>query len=155
MAVKLNIDTGVKEYEVNGGGVLRFNPSDLNVYERFLEAQDKIAAIETELVERGKALPESAGEQQTGEAVVKIMAEADRRAKELLAWVFAGNDFDALLGGVNLMAVGTNGERVVTNLFAALTPILEQGAQACADEKTGRAVAQAKANRAQRRAAKG
>ena len=35
---ELNIDTGVREYRINGGGVLRFNPSDPNVYSRFLQA---------------------------------------------------------------------------------------------------------------------
>ena len=29
---KLSFDTGIREYDVNGNGVLRFNPSDPNVY---------------------------------------------------------------------------------------------------------------------------
>lgn len=32
----LQIDTGVEEFEVNGRGVLRFNPGDPNLYHRFL-----------------------------------------------------------------------------------------------------------------------
>ena len=28
---QLTIDTGVQEFEINGSGVLRFNPSDPNV----------------------------------------------------------------------------------------------------------------------------
>lgn len=32
----LNIDTGVEEFCINGHGVLRFNPSDPNLYHRFL-----------------------------------------------------------------------------------------------------------------------
>ena len=35
---KLSIDTGVQEFEINGSGVLRFNPSDPNVYNRFMES---------------------------------------------------------------------------------------------------------------------
>ena len=47
--------------------------------------------------------------------------------------MFGGdNDFHKLLGGVNLLAVADNGERVVTNLFAALEPVLVDGAKRCA-----------------------
>ena len=159
MAIKLNIDTGVKEYEINGGpenggGMLRFNPSDPNVYERFLQAQDKVKTIEDELVQAGHALPEDAGEETAGQLVVGLMAKADREVKEVLGWVFGPqNDFDVMLGGVNIMAVAANGERVVTNLFAALLPIVQAGAEACAGKEAKKAVAKAKANRAQRRAA--
>ena len=31
----LSIDTGIQEFQINNGGVLRFNPSDPNVYNRF------------------------------------------------------------------------------------------------------------------------
>ena len=69
--------------------------------------------------------------------------------KEVLGWVFGeGNDFDQILGGVNLLAVGKNGQRVVTNLFDALQPILVEGAENCARAQTEAAVAQAKARRA-------
>lgn len=141
---KIIFDSGVQEFEL-GSGVLRFNPADPNVYARFMDAADEILKIEQELVEKGKTMDAN------GETVIRIMAEADKRAKELLNQVFGnGNDFHALLGGVNLLAVGENGERVITNLFAALTPILVSGAQRCASGK----VAQARANRAQRRARK-
>ena len=31
MAEKLSFDTGIREYEINDNGILRFNPSDPNV----------------------------------------------------------------------------------------------------------------------------
>ena len=156
---KLNINTGMETYEINGGeanggGVLRFNPSDPNVYNRFYDAQDKISAVENELVEKGKAI--SANDDQTESAVgaVRLMADADRQVKAILAEVFGeGNDFNAMLGGVNMMAVATNGERVVTNLLNALLPIVQAGAEQCTSARSEIAVTQAKANRAQRRAA--
>lgn len=142
---ELHFDSGVKEYLVNGNGVLRFNPSDPNVYNRFLDAQNKLTRIETDLVEKGKAIPEGGD----GEAVIRILAEADRRAKEVLSEVFGGdNDFDDIMGGVNMMAVGGNGERVIANFIAAITPIMEEGAKSCASQK----VAAARLNREQRRA---
>ena len=67
---KLNFDSGVKEYKINGGGVLRFNPGDPNVYARFLEAADKIRDVETALTEQAKGLEE----QDSGKAAVLLMA---------------------------------------------------------------------------------
>ena len=59
--IKLNIDTGVEEFEINGGemaggGVLRFNPSDPNVYNRFFEARDRLIEMDQEIGERQQAL---------------------------------------------------------------------------------------------------
>lgn len=146
---KLIYDSGVREFQVNNDGVLRFNPTDPNVFDRFLDAQEKLMAIENELVAKGK-------NDQTGNigaAIIRIMAEADRRAKAVLADVFgAQNDFDKILGGVNLMAVGANGERVVTNFVAALMPIMKEGARECASRKVETAVEAAQLNRAQRQA---
>jgi len=115
---KLIFDTGVKRYRINGGGVLQFNPADPNVYARFLEAAEKIKAAEAEL--------DSCGD------VLAAVTALDKKVKALLEGVFPGNDFDALLGGVNLLAVAGNGERVVTNLMAALQPVLTRGAKLCA-----------------------
>lgn len=118
---KLIFDTGVQSYRINGGGVLRFNPTDPNVYARFLEAAESIKAAEKELAECDDALA--------------AMTALDKKVKGILNGVFgSGNDFDALLGGVNLLAVAGNGERVVTNLLTALQPVLTQGAKRCAGE---------------------
>jgi hypothetical protein len=141
---KIQFDSGVKEYRINGTGVLKFNPGDPNVYARFLEAAQKIQALEQELAEQAKALEG----REDGAQVVKLMAQADKQMKQVLGWVFGnGNDFDKILGGVNLLAVAGNGERVVTNLFHALQPILVAGAESCAREKTRAAVRKAKLRR--------
>lgn len=149
---KIVFDNGIKEYEINNNGVLRFNPSDPNVYARFFDAAEQIQEIEKDLTKKGKALADN---EENGEAAIRLMQEADKKAKELLEQVFgSGNDFDILLGGVNLLAVADNGERVVTNLMQALLPVIEQGAKKCAEQKVDAAVNQAKTNRAQRRAQK-
>lgn len=145
---KLVFDNGIKEYEVNGNGVLRFNPSDPNLYARFLGATEKIQKIEEELLTPGE---EGEGKEAAGERILRKMETADRKMKELLTDIFGkGNDFNVLLEGVNLLAVASNGERVINNLMDALTPIMSEGAKACADDK----IARAKQNRAQRRANK-
>lgn len=146
---KLKFDSGVREYQINDGGILRFNPSDPNVYDRLVDTNYKLQEVEKRLVEKGAALKENG----TAEAVIKIMAEADKEAKALLNWVFGGdNDFDKLFSGVNVMAVGENGERIITNFLAVITPIIEDGAQRCADEKANQAAMKARAARAARKA---
>lgn len=152
---KLVFDSGVKEYKINNNGILRFNPSDPNVYARFMDALDKIRSVEERLVSSAKELEQMADQQESGAAVLRLMRDADRDTKTILSEVFgADNDFEKILGGVNMLAVAGNGERVITNLLAALQPIMVAGAESCAKQQTGAAVAEAKRNRAQRRAAK-
>lgn len=144
----LNFDSGIKEYKINGNGVLRFNPSDPNVYGRFMEAMDKIKTVEAEAAEKAKAIEGKEG-YEAGEAVIHIMCETDRKMKSVLNEIFGhGNDFNQILDGVNLMAMASNGNRVVENLIEALQPVMEAGAKACANSE----VDAAKMNRAQRRA---
>ena len=141
---KIQFDTGMEEFAL-GGGVLRFNPGDPNLYARFLETAEKIKDLEKSLVEQAEKCDGSA------EALIRLLSQADMDMKQQLNHVFGqGNDFEALLQGVNLLAVATNGERVVTNLFTALEPVLLQGAQRCAGEKKAAAVAKAKTRRAAR-----
>ena len=122
---KIQFDAGQRSYRINGGGILRFHPGDPNLYARFMEAVEKLKAVETELVQQAENIQ--------GEEIVKLMRVADEKMKEILNWVFGGdNDFHKLLGGVNLLAVTDNGERVITNLFAALEPVLMDGAKRCA-----------------------
>lgn len=143
---KLMFDTGVREFQLPGG-VLRFNPSDPNVYHRFMESIKKVEAVEKELVEKAKTLKEN-----NGEEALALLAKADKDTKAALMEAFGhNNDFDQLVEGVNLMAVAGNGERVITNLLAALHPIIESGAKQFYDDKANAAVANAKFNRAQRR----
>ena len=132
---ELVFDSGIEEFSIQGGGVLRFNPGDPNLYARFLEAGEKLKTIEEDLVEKAKAVQQ----EENGAGVIALMAEADRQMKQLLDWVFGGeNDFDKALGGVNLLAVAANGERVVTNLFAALEQILTAGAERFADQQVAK-----------------
>ena len=133
--MELNIDTGVEEFRVNGRGVLRFNPADPNLYHRFFAA--------------GAAL--DGDEQQRAAAGLALLNEYDGKIKKLLTGIFgAENDFDAILGGVNLAGVGANGKRVVQNLLEALTPILREGAERRLAAAADAAAARADAARAER-----
>ena len=129
---KIQFDSGVRSYRINGGGILRFNPGDPNLYSRFLEAVGKLQEAEKELTRQAETAQ--------AEDIVKLMQQADEKMKNILGWVFGeSNDFHKLLGGVNLLAVADNGERVVTNLFAALEPVLVVGAKRCAGQQAEKA----------------
>ena len=129
---KIQFDSGVRSYRINGGGILRFNPGDPNLYSRFLEAVEKLQEAEKELTRQAETAQ--------AQDIVKLMTQADEKMKNILGWVFGeSNDFHKLLGGVNLLAVADNGERVVTNLFAALEPVLVEGAKRCAGQQTEKA----------------
>lgn len=137
---KITFDTGIEKIAI-GNGILRYNPQDPNLYVRFDQAAEKLRVVEEEMMAKGEGAE--------GEEMVQILHEADRKMKEILGWIFgAGNDFDAILGGVNLLAVAKNGQRVVTNLFAALEPVLVDGAMACAQKRADEAAKQAALRRA-------
>jgi len=144
---KINFDSGVKTFKVNGRGILRFNPSDPNLFKRFMEAVQKIKEIEHQQSQEAQKI--NMKDDGAVEKSLQIMHEIDKRIKAILNDVFGNeNDFDAILEGVNLMAVATNGERVISNLMDALLPIVEAGVDAYAADE----IKAAKKNREQRRA---
>lgn len=150
MAEKLAFDDGILELDINENGVLRFNASDPNVYRRFYELAKELPELEKEFAPKVKAGDSEF--QQTG-ATLEELKRMDTEIKARLAHVFGEqNDFDALLGGISLMAYGKNGELVVTNFLNALAPYLEAGAKQHMKEAASVAVSEARGKRAQRRA---
>lgn len=144
---KIIFDNGMEEYQlVEGGDILRFNPKDQNVYARFMDSIEKIKAVEQEMAGKYNIIDRNSND--VGEKTLMLMRETDTRIKGILNQVFgSGNDFDNILCGVNLMAVGSNGKRIIQNLMDALMPILEAGARACVQEE----VQKAKENREERK----
>ena len=151
MATNLTLDDGVLELNINGNGLLRFNPSDPNVYQRFMTLYRALPELEGKYTAQVES-PEG-DELAATETILERMKAFDGEVKNRLGEVFGReNDFDALLGGVNLMAVGRNGQRIITNLLTALTPYLDEGVKQHQKEAAVQAVAEARENRAQRRA---
>ena len=138
-----------EEFSVNGQGVLRFNPADPNLYHRFFAAGRTLNDYDAALT---KALQAVEGDEQACAAAgLRLLNEYDGKIKALLTGIFgAENDFDAILGGVNLAGVGANGKRVVQNLLEALTPILREGAERRLIAAADAAAARADAARAER-----
>lgn len=127
--MKITIDTGVKEYEINGNGFRYFNPSDPNLYKRFMSLSSDVGIMEEEV--------KNADEKNA----VEIMSKYDRAIKDKLNFIFGtGDDFDKLLGGVNVMAVSGSGELVITNVLNALRPLIEDGIKEYAKATAAKAV---------------
>ena len=146
----LTIDTGMQEYLINNRAVLRFNPGDPNLYQRFFTAASQLDALDAELTEKLKALPAEPDLTRAGQGLA-LLTDYDRRIKALLTEIFgAENDFDKVLEGVNLAGCGANGKRVVQNLLDALTPILQDGAARHLKNTAAAARAEADAARAAR-----
>ena len=151
MAQLISLDTGIQEFQINGG-VLRFNPSDIALYHRFCEIAEALPELEKEFEAKAKELDTQADEFSGVSQGMKLLCEFDAKLKERLCYAFGEADWNAILGGVNLLSVGSNGERVITNVLQALQPILEEGVEAHLKAKAGGAVQAAQKNRAQRRA---
>lgn len=145
---QINFDTGLQEFKINGGGSLWFNPSDLNVYSRFMDAIEEIRKVETKLEEKVKALAAEG----TGVDFLQLSKEADKEIKRILTEVFGNrNDFEEIFGGANVMSPTGNGEMVLTNFLNALKPVIEKGARSFAQSQAK--IIKNGQNRAQRRAA--
>lgn len=154
MAETLHLDDGILELDINGRGLLRFNASDFNVYQRFIAIVKELPEMEKKYMSEVEQ-PDNGDELELAAANLNKAREIDRQIKERLSEAFGQeNDFDNLLGGVNLMAFGRNGERVITNLLNALTPYIERGVKQHMKDAAADAVAYAEKNRAQRRAEK-
>lgn len=151
---KLLFDDGILRLDVNGNGLLCFNPSDFNLYQRFCEFSRRLPEYEREYKREYEAALLDGKEETAFEATERELnraKEIDAKIKKELSIVFGEqNDFDKLLGGVNLMSFGKNGERVVTNLLDALSPYIEKGVKRYLKNEAGDAVANAKKERAKR-----
>lgn len=133
----IQFDAGIRTYRVNDTGVLKFNPSDPNVYKRLKDLTDRIEKTHKEVAERTKGLTD-------GLEAVELLAQYDQSVKKELSKAFGEtNDFDKIFGGVNLMAITANGEMVVSNFLNAIFPILEDGIRAYAKAEAWKAVQEA------------
>ena len=119
---QLALDLGVQEFAL-GSGVLRFNPTDPNLYQRFMDLEPRLQELRRELLRSSRDLEDAA-------QVLQLLSETDRKFKDLLTWVFgAENDFSRLLQDVNLFANDEQGHSIAENLLCALEPVLTRGAE--------------------------
>lgn len=135
---KITFDSGIKTYQVNESGILKFNPSDPNVYQRFNSLKSSIQQFEKEISYRSKSV-------KSGEEIVDLLREYDKKMKDQLSFVFGEwNDFDQIFSGVNVMAVSASGELIITNFLNGIRPIIEEGIRAYAKMEAQKAIQETK-----------
>lgn len=126
---KLTFDTGVREYDINGTATLRMNPTDPNLYARLVDAVDEIAEMESEYLGKAKQ-PDSDSGMSAGALAVRLLQDADQRAKAILNRAFGNrNDFEQIFDGVNIVAKRKAGGRVLDAFLEVIMPIIQEGVQ--------------------------
>ena len=116
---KISFDTGIREYEVNGNAILRFNPTDLNLYNRLLEILQEIPQMIDKNVKEHE-----------GKTGPQLFRALDIEAKKILSEAFGeGNDFDKIFGGVNIVAKRKAGGTVLEAFIEAILPIVKEGVE--------------------------
>lgn len=148
----VNLGFGLKSYQlVEGGEPLTFAEGDPNLYARFINAVDEIKMVEAKQSAKAKAIPEIGESEEDkleySKKTMNLLMETDQKVKEILNQVFAGNDFDKVMRGMNLMTVNENGDRAIELIIGFLTPKLEAGAKRFVSSE----VKTARLNREQRR----
>lgn len=107
----LSMEPVSHQFQIPGGGTLRFNPADPALFIRLEQLQGRVAELK-----------------QTDPA------ELDLALKQLLGETLGpGNDLHSALHGVSLFAVCRDGKTVLDGLLSALLPILREGAEQCAE----------------------
>ena len=142
--MELNIDTGVEEFpRQRARACCALTRQTRTSTTAFLRRAQTLERVRRRPDEGAGGAVDGDEQQPAPRRGCALLNEYDGKIKKLLTGIFgAENDFDAILGGVNLAGVGANGKRVVQNLLEALTPILREGAErrltAAADAATAR-----------------
>ena len=123
----LMIDLGAVEYRIPGGGSVRFNPTDPNVYSRFLGLEEELAVLQKNIQQEAKLCS-------SGSQVLQMLESADKALKASLNRVFPGNNFHEALGCVNLLAQAGD-KTVAESLLSALEQVLSDGAKRLAGKE--------------------
>ncbi len=101
-------------------GTFRFNPTDLNIVNRYNKAADEIGEILKPLIDYDIS---SKGEGETPQAVTALN-EAEERLTQLMDYVFGGNTKEAFFGATHAFAP-TNGKFFCEIIFEALGGFIE------------------------------
>ena len=148
---KLIFGTGLKRYEVNdNGAIFSFNPTDINLYARFIKMRDAVLKIGAEVEKKAEEINES--EEKSVEAFASTMEDADRRVKQELTECFGkSNDFEHIFDGSNVFSPTLSGNWLITEFITAITPIIEKEVAAFTKERAKRKASQIKQNKAKRK----
>lgn len=123
----LNFDDGLKSFAINGdeSRVIRFNPADPGLIERYQEALQLIEAAQNDLT---KDLPLNPNGTPTGgtEENVRIVKEVGGVIREALKLMFNSDVYDTVFAGQSPLAATTGGKYLFEVFMESLLPIFEK-----------------------------
>lgn len=128
MSKALNFDTGVIDYEVNGGVHIRFNPADVGFTEKFYNTFIELQDRQEEFQKRVAEVQDDNGE------LFAYARERDAEMRELIDGLFGEGVADGLFGDMNCYAIADGMPVWINFLFAVAEEIRdaydEQGRKA-------------------------
>ena len=108
--MELRMESVTQTYQIPGGGTLQFNPADPALFLRLEKLQGAVKDL-----------------------TVTDPEQLDQQLKGLISTALGpGNDLNEALGGVSLFAMTKSGT-VLESLISALMPVLQEGAEQCAE----------------------
>ena len=129
MGLELNIDRGLKSYEVKDAdgavlGTVRFNPADLGMAARWKEVEQRVAQMAAGLA--GAVTPDD-------------LVRLDRELREAFDYAFGTPVSQVFFAGVSPLAVcEDDGGLLVEKIMAALTPVLRESQEQAAQKLQAR-----------------
>lgn len=125
----LIIDDGLKEFMINGdkNRVIRFNPADINLLERFdkayksIEEEQRRIEKDIELKTNGKPVEE----QEDYEQALEVIRRLNQFIKDQIDYIFDSEVSDVIFGNQSPMST-VKGRPFFERVFDAIQPILEK-----------------------------
>ena len=115
----LTVDVGLKEYDINGACLIRFNPTDINWIER-------LYAIFEQLSERQERWEAATKAQNSARELFKTARELDKEMRELIDGELGQPVCESVFGASNIYALA-DGLPLWANLLLALLDETETG----------------------------
>ena len=127
---ELRFETGLAEMTVNGGRVIRFNPSDVGFMDPLYTLLGKIEAIEAE-ANKKQAKTDELGR------LFDLSRSSDRRMRDAVDSVFGEGFCDDVFSGVRLTALA-DGLSVLENFVFAIMDEMDESVRNNLAKREGR-----------------
>lgn len=111
----LNINTGIKEYSINGdeSKILRINTTDMNILSRISKAEKEL-----------KKIAESCNNV-TEDKAIEMLSELDTKVREQIDYIFDGKVSDIIFGNINCISAA-GGKPIFENFLDAVLPVIKE-----------------------------
>lgn len=133
--MNINFDDGYREVSINGDSnrKIRFNPTDLNFYDKFMALYGWFQNKETE--DRFKQVSEELGElEKTKEVNLEnfkfgSVTKLGEEVNEKIDYVFGEGVSKVVFGTINPLSPTTNGSFIAYNFIEAILPLIKTTAE--------------------------